>query len=266
MPSVKPKTLEEYKEWANTSLSAQYDDVLPRIYKANSANALAGAESNLFFINLHKQLIDYAAEYSATYSADLFMSVTPEVKLHQKSFESSLNKEYRANVIRNFSFPREPRSGWIKPESWFSSINDLIRTTIICKFIDGPKFIAERLKTYGESLGLSCEYVPQQRDDGYYAYHFYIKLPVPVFDRNWVETVNDISIEIQLTTQLQEILYQITHRYYESTRDKFISDPHAWKWEVGSSRFRAGYICHTLHLLEGIILELRDKTDTEEGE
>jgi hypothetical protein len=31
-----------------------------------------------------------------------------------------------------------------------------------------------------------------------------------------------------------------------------------WKWEFESSRFKVGYLSHTLHLLESVILEARN--------
>ncbi len=70
----------------------------------------------------------------------------------------------------------------------------------------------------------------------------------------------NLQVEIQLTTQLQEILYKITHKNYEVLRDQRIEgDRSAWKWEVKTNRFRAGYLGHTLHLLEAIIMDLRDE-------
>lgn len=133
----------------------------------------------------------------------------------------------------------------------------------MCKYIDGPRLLAERLDERAKQLDLDSGYSSKQRDGGYYAYHFYVKIPMELntvepsdmtFSSTWV----DLKVEIQLTTQLQEVLYDITHRFYQHSRDKRSEDPDAWKWDVTSSRFRAGYMGHTLHLLEAIIAELRD--------
>jgi ppGpp synthetase/RelA/SpoT-type nucleotidyltranferase len=185
------------------------------------------------------------------------------VKLFKKPYESAVNKSFRHNVVHNQRWPDEPEDGWLVPSDWFSRLNDVIRGTIVCKYIDAPKLLAERLKERADEVGLKGCFTSKQRDAGYYAYHFYVKIPME-FDRvdssgkGFVAEYVDLEVELQLTTQLQEVLYGITHRFYQHTRDRRSEDPDAWKWEVGSPRFRAGYLGHTLHLLEAMILELRD--------
>ena len=182
-----------------------------------------------------------------------------KVELLKKPYESVINKSFRKNILWNNRFPKPPEYGWVTPDNVFSTINDIFRTSFVCKFIDGPKYVTNKLKDFSQYLNLENYSYTHERDEGYYAYHFYVKYPVDIIDEKWSTITVNITFEIQITTQLQEVLKELTHQYFESSRiDPNISDL-KWKWEYDSPRFRSGYMCHTLHLLEAIIIDLRDK-------
>jgi ppGpp synthetase/RelA/SpoT-type nucleotidyltranferase len=256
-----PATDEEYVIWARRVLRVDFNDRSVELsYDLNATFALATAQSHDFFKGLDNFLKESSEAYQAQKHADLFMGGPSEVKLVLKSYTSAVNKSFRHNIVSNKNFDHPPEEGWVTPADWFSTFNDIVRSTVVCKFIDGPQFLAERLKAYATVLRLDSNYTSQQKDDGYYAYHFYVNIPVELLINGTPSFVN-VKIEIQLTTQLQEVLYKITHRYYEHLRNQRAVDPSKWKWEIDSNRFRAGYVSHTLHLLEAIILELRDSDD-----
>jgi ppGpp synthetase/RelA/SpoT-type nucleotidyltranferase len=260
-PLPPPATDEEYVVWARRVLGVDFSERSVELsYDLNATFALATAQGHDFFKGLDNFLRESSEACQAQKGADLFMRGIPEVKPVLKSYTSAVNKSFRHNIIWNKNFENPPEDGWVTPTNWFSTFNDIVRSTVVCKFIDGPQFLAERLKAYATVLGLDSDYTSQQKDDGYYAYHFYVNFPVELLI-NGVPSVVNVKIEIQLTTQLQEVLYKITHRYYEHLRNQRAADPSKWKWEVDSNRFRAGYVSHTLHLLEAIILELRDSDD-----
>jgi hypothetical protein len=75
-----------------------------------------------------------------------------------------------------------------------------------------------------------------------------------------------IEIELQLTTQLQEIVYKLTHEVYTAVRHQEHTDRDRWKWEYKTRRFRAGYLGHTLHMLEGLIAEMRDSAQSDKAD
>ena len=247
----------DYTHWAKKTLSTEFNDIVSRVYDANLTNALNLLQEHEFFTGIESFLLLCAEEYKNQHSADLLMS-KPSIDLLKKSYDSAVNKSYRHNIIWNQNYPKEPKDCWMTPENWFEKINDLIRSTIVCKYIDGPAFLANKLKSRAEELKLKNNYSSQQKDDGYYAYHFYVYIPVTFVDKTWNEFQVELSIEIQLTTQLQEVLYNITHEFYNQLRIQAARDRSEWKWQFKSNRFRAGYLCHTLHLLEAIILDLRD--------
>ena len=71
----------------------------------------------------------------------------------------------------------------------------------------------------------------------------------------------DVQAEIQVTTQLQEILRDLTHPFYKVRRLGVPTDIHAERWKYDSSHFRASYLGHTLHLVEAMIVQLRDDAE-----
>ena len=245
-------------EWAKGPIGVDFAaSEIKLAYKQNATFIQTTAQDHDFFTNLENFLKDSSQAYLGKTGAELFMGDLPSPKLIVKPYESVINKSFRYNVLENSNFPAPPPGDWASPNNWFLRFDDTVRSTMVCKFIDGPLFLAEKLKEYAEGYGLVSRFASKQKDDGYYAYHYYVKLPVELF-LSGAPTVVDVDIEIQLSTQLQDVMYDITHRYYEGLRIQKEVDPGAWKWEVGSNRFRAGYLSHTLHLLEGIILELRN--------
>jgi ppGpp synthetase/RelA/SpoT-type nucleotidyltranferase len=175
---------------------------------------------------------------------------------NRKSYESVIEKIYRTCYVFNKNYPNAPTTGWITTQNYLSSINDLVRNKISCKFIDGPQIIAQKLKELANTLGLRSEYFSRNYDDGYYAYHFYVYIPVEIDDGTPAAGKHEIAVEIQISTQLKEVMYEILHKFYANERSKSFSDD--WKWQVGSAKFKSGYLSHTLHMLEGMIVELRD--------
>ena len=65
--------------------------------------------------------------------------------------------------------------------------------------------------------------------------------------------------ELQLSTQLAEVITSLTHGLYEKRRAASGDDRGGnWKWDAGSPLFRSAYLGHGLHLLEGVIQTFRD--------
>lgn len=261
-----PTTIEEYKHWALETLGVDYDsDVTATEFRVWRTFVWNAATKHGFFSGIQAFLRDSQEVYAQRKNAVLFVTEeVPSVVLLQKPYASMIKKSFRYNVVNNGAFPSPPSNEqtkfaeWLTPDSWFSRIDDVVRTMIICKYVDGPRFLAERLYDYAGSLGLRKRYKSQQKDDGYYAYHFYVSFPVNMLSSARKPVVVDTEVEIQLTTQLQEVIREITHAHYEDLRIHKESDPDAWKWDLESSRFRAGYLSHTLHLLEAMIVEIRN--------
>ena len=159
------------------------------------------------------------------------------------------------NCNWNRLFPKPPSGGWYKADNWFSRIDDLVRSLLVCRYIDGPEKVCREAQKVAEDCGLDAAYIPRATNQGYYAYHARVVVPVDLFGAHGPATTS-MQIEIQVTTQLQEILRDLTHTYYRSRRISPGLIQAADNWDYTSINFRGSYLGHTLHLIEGMIAEL----------
>lgn len=256
-------SIEKYLKWVKDNQGHDYESTVNKNrYNTNVKTVQGTISDNAIVHGIESKLGEWAIDYEKETGSSLFMH-KPLLQFSTKTYQSTIDKIFRINCLWNKKFPdAPPNSGWINPENIFSKINDLVRACLVCKFIDGPKFITEKLAEYCQENGTKHRCYSQERDEGYYAYHFYIYFDVQVLDSEWKEIDTTAIVEIQFTTQLQEVLKELTHQYFEVSRLEPESSDNKWKWEVNSNRFRSAYMCHTLHLLEAIILDLRKK-DTE---
>ncbi|MGB4697792.1 MAG: hypothetical protein WBH08_08095, partial [Methanothrix sp.] len=96
------------------------------------------------------------------------------------------------------------------------------------------------------------------RDEGYYALHMNIRQNYLVKEMNWTEETKIISFEIQITTQLQDVIRRLLHEDYEEKRTERVADE-KWQWNYKSEEFSTNYLGHILHYVEGMIMDVREK-------
>lgn len=255
----RPNGLDQYIEWASKEINCLFNDPrIERLYETNINNIFNAVSRHPFFVGFSNKAKEWEYQYIESTKSELFMDRNnPE--LITKPFTSVVEKTFRQNVLWNKAFPNQPKGGWYNHQNIFHRINDLVRGSLVCRFIDGPAFVAKAIESYAKEFGLNPRHYSQERDDGYYAFHVYATFPVSVFDIDWNEAQIEAKVEIQVTTQLQEVLRSLTHKFYEKQRIAATGDRGKWKWDFSSSRFKVGYLSHTLHLLESIIVESRDK-------
>lgn len=128
----------------------------------------------------------------------------------------------------------------------------------VVKYIDGVEYMINDLEKYCEKFGLSHKVRFEAREEGYYAAHLYTRQKFEVPNVQWDTEIVNVSIEIQVTTQLQDVIRRLLHRYYEDSRKKMERDE-KWQWNYKSDEFAANYLGHILHYVEGMIIEIRDK-------
>jgi hypothetical protein len=181
-----------------------------------------------------------------------------ELPLLTKTFRGAANKAFRRNVLYNKRFPNPPREGLIAPAKLYEDIEDLLRTRLVCKYLDGPQFVCERLMQYCSTNGIDSHFRDLSTNSGYYAWHFYFRVPVLLSLGGKVEQ-RSMFVEIQLTTQLAEVLAALTHDLYAANRMAGLeTQDRSWIWDANSQRFRSAYLGHGLHLFEGVIQNLKD--------
>jgi hypothetical protein len=195
----------------------------------------------------------WQAEYSSRFQLFTEPSVT-ELDFVPKPFMSVVNKLYREAILS-----KEPST--FPFTECFSRFDDLVRTTLASPYGDGPIFIAEKLNNLAEERKLSKSVKRRGNDFGYYAIHFSYDTRVELLDFPKPEVVEvDLTAEIQLTTQLQLSLRTLTHKLYERRRLNMDTTTD-WKWEFDNELFRPSYTGHTLHLLESLLLEMKNAED-----
>ena len=212
-----------------------------------------------FWVQLTGSFREFDDEYllaSKGYHLLTFREQVPE--LLTKPYDSFVLKTYRKNVVENKLWPEEPQRGWLLPSNWYSRINDIVRTLVPVKYLDGVEFLIDRIKTVSANNDAKSQDFLEARQEGYYAAHVYVhqsfEIPRPTWDTEHV----DVSIEIQITTQLHEVIRRLLHTYYDDARGKPVGDI-KWQWDYRSDEFAANYLGHILHYVEGMIMEIRDR-------
>jgi ppGpp synthetase/RelA/SpoT-type nucleotidyltranferase len=169
-------------------------------------------------------------------------------------------------VLWNKRWPQQPDGGWVTPENCYSRLDDLVRTTIVCTFLDGPEVISTALKKFCESHKVPVSIRKLNRNEGYYAHHAYLAFPMELARLAGGVSAQDVRLEIQVSTQAQHLLKQLTHHYYKKERSQPRKNRDEWQWEFRTNRFRARYLSHALHLLEGLIVDVRDRPDHDDDD
>jgi hypothetical protein len=231
-----------------------------RSYKFNLRSAHQSVTSGDVMSGILAALKEMSQHYAGGNPTLLFYPSDriDDLSLLQKPFRSTIDKIYRKNVLYNRSYPSAPPDGFIEVVHLYENIDDLLRTRLVCKYMDGPKYVCEHLDTHCKAQGIASYFRELSTDAGYYAWHFYFQAPAEIMINHIVEE-KQIWVEIQITTQLAEVIGSLTHGLYEARRSgRLDTEGRGWKWDAGSQRFRSAYLGHGLHLLEGIIQTFKD--------
>ena len=216
-------------------------------------NARSQIREHPFWDHLPQSLSDQDARHQTATSSPLLATDPSQLSLATKPFPSIYEKSYRLNAL-----DPDITRGPCVPDAWFTQIDDLVRTRIVCKYLDGPDEVVTCILRHAATHGISAPVVrTHAADRGYYAHHVYLPHTIEIPDGHGIVALT-IHLEIQVTTQLQEVLDQLTHRLYESDRSTPRAPSDAWKWQFREARFFTAYISHALHLLEAQIVATRD--------
>jgi len=254
----KPRDISEYKKWLKEEHEIEISDRTRAYYDSVTTKIKQDLDKSDFWVQLTDNLGEYDGEYLAKTGYHLLIPGTkPELNI--KPFDSFLLKTFRKNVLENKNWPDCPEGGWVLPNTWYSDINDIVRTLFVVKYLDGVEFLINKVKCLCEQHNTVCKVFLEAREEGYYAAHLYTKREFEIPKVTWdTERVN-VSFEIQITTQLQEVIRKLLHRYYEDRRKRVKEEDMKWQWNYKSDEFVASYLGHILHYVEGMIIEIREK-------
>ncbi len=257
----KPKDILQYKQWLKENHQVEITDKIKNNYESATDKMKQQFQKSSFWKQLGENLREYNDEYYLDKEYQLLQETSlPDILT--KPFDSFLLKTFRKNILENEVFPEPPIEGWILPENWYSRIDDILRTLIVVKYLDGVEFIIAKIRSLCEEIEKDFECIFQAREVGYYAVHLYLKEEFEIPRMDW-DTVKVITaIEIQITTQLQEVIRKLLHKYYEERRMLPPGTERMWQWDYRSDEFATNYLGHILHYIEGMIMDIREKERT----
>lgn len=227
-------------------------------YEQVSAKIRDQFKVSSLWVELSENLKEFDSEYNMEKEYPLLLDFNPP-KLHKKTFDSFLLKTFRKNILNNPNLPYKPDMDWIFPNSWYSQINDVVRTLFVVKYLDGVSFLVDKIESICEKHNIQYETSFEAKDEGYYAAHLSILQEFEIPKYSWDTTRINVWIEIQITTQLQEVIRKLLHKHYEENRKTVEKEDIKWQWNYKSDEFSANYLGHILHYVEGMIIEIRDK-------
>jgi len=262
----KPENPRKYIKWWNDNFDDEIDFDVRELYSVVSTFVKYRFDHSDEFMKLIHELHNYDAEYRQSYGYDLLMKKPEEIKLEPKEWEGFISKVWRKNVVQNTNWNDEnwdkevcqPNGGWITPTNWFDRIHDIVRTRIVVKYFDGVELLVDKMSSHFLSFG--CQIKPdwEAREEGYYAAHLNVtrdyEIPVGLEIQK-----KKVSIEIQVTTQMKDVITELTHKYYERKREALTQPDIKWQWDYNSDEFLPNYIGHMLHYIEGALMQIRNK-------
>lgn len=254
----KPQNEKEFIEWLKEELHISIDDRYRFYYETITKQLKTDFENSVFWNKVMSELIEINDKYLVKKGVHLLIPTNRPI-IFIKPLDSLIIKVYRKNILNNDNFPAPPINGWITPENWLTQINDIIRTTLTVKYLDGVPFIINEIDTIAKEQNLKFGSSFEAREEGYYAAHGGVMHKFSIPDQNFSPTSIEMNIEIQVTTQIQEIIKTLLHKHYEEKRKVELPKDYKWQWDYKCPEFIPNYLGHIVHYVEGMIIEIRDK-------
>lgn len=259
MPIDKPLNIREYLKWLEENHQVTRVEISRSYYESVSNKIFMTIKEAPFWNLIVNELNQIAQEYFLSTQEYHLFSTEFEPVLKIKPFNSFINKSFRKNVVHNQQWPLPPDNGWLLPCNWYSRINDIVRTMFVVKYLDGVSFFADRIGSILEEQGLPSQVDFEAKEEGYYAAHLYTEYECEIPDEDWDTRFVNVKIEMQITTQLQEIIKNLLHKHYEERRIISEGSGTKWQWDYSSNEFATNYLGHILHYVEGMIMDIREK-------
>ena len=263
-------TFEAYSAWTEDSLGFNVlDEQVAKRYASNARLIKSFVESSETwskFIDCSKSISD---NYKNKTGYSLFSTDTPIPDLKIKPFDSVVEKMFRSNILENKTFPEPPfikltsAHEWVVEDNLYRSINDIVRGRMICRYMDGPEYFCQEMHEAIKHLA-SVDFHSMETDLGYYSWHFGLTFALEIMKPNGNVSGENVRVEVQISTQLQDVMNDLTHSFYEDKRVSLKSDS-IWKWRPDQPKFQGVYFGHTLHMIEGMLVQLKNKIAEDGG-
>lgn len=256
----KPAFGHEYREWLWEVHGVAVGPDVVSDYEAMRELLTITFRESPFWKALPGRLDAVGANYRVRRGVPLLVTPGAAPDIDSKSWESFFEKTYRLNVFANAGWPNRPSRGWVLPDTWFSQVGDIVRTKFVVKYLDGLVEVADEIERAASEVGFDSKSGRLAKAEGYYATH--VDVSTLFFISNGIDPERvDARVEIQITTELQDNVYDLAHRLYASRRLTADGDPDEWQWNYLSDEFASNYLGHVLHYLEGMIMRIREGLD-----
>lgn len=255
---AKPSLGDEYERWLDGAWTGDARELREGRYLHQQTDLLKSFESSEYWSLVDQLLPEWARDYAQECGVSLFRDTPRLPVLLSKSWESFLNRSWRHNVHLNDNWPDPPVEGWRFPDTWFEESWDVVRTRFVLRYLDGVKWMADQLSALADHVGIQSYRISHAQDTGYYAIHIIVPQSFMTQSLNYDGLERRTSkVEVQLTTELQDVVVQLTHPFFETRRVGNAGASGAWQWEYDAPEFTPNYLGHMLHYLEGMIMQLR---------
>ncbi|GAB3286389.1 hypothetical protein GCM10027449_33070 [Sinomonas notoginsengisoli] len=258
-------SFENYDDWLDQTWHGDKRELRPGRFLHHQADLKSEFEQSEFWLGVQRSLPMWEQDYAQENHHRLFSGTNP-APLNLKPWKSFLNKTWRENVKNNANWPDAPNSGWVLPDTWFEKFWDIIRTRFTVNYLDGVSFLVERIERHAKSLGLQVQVETKAKDTGYYAMHVRVPQEFKGLDLDYVgPELRTSEVEIQVTTALQEMVDNLTHRHFERSRETMDPVRGPWQWDYRGAEFGVYYLGHVVHWVEGMIMAVRDTQISSDG-
>ncbi len=226
---------------------------IPGYWETLAANCEQWArelDAGPFWVEAAKRLDQWRTEYKQQTTADL-LAQTGMPSFVAKSADST-----KAKVLRKC------RADTKAPEELYSTtgaavpaIDDLVRTRVVCRYIDGVEFLASKMEVLAKEMNLSPKRDREGRLEGYFAQHLTIDADV-YYRLGGASQPTRIRFEVQLASELATTMWNSSHPFYKFAQES--SKPaESWQWNPKDPQFIANQLGHVIHLADGLIVQLR---------
>ena len=272
-------TFESYVDWYYDQVLIDLNDEgTEKWYNIVTDAGCQNLQESTFWTTLRRSLDDWNVAFLANNEGYQLLEPSQQPqRIEKKSFRSAVNKSYRWNVRENDLWPRPPEqlpstapidpedrfqddpNMWFGPNNWLTDFPDIFRIRLIATYFDGVRYLADEIEKLAQEItSKSPELDFKASTDGYHAAHLRVYHDLETLNFPKKDDVRvEVKLEIQIVTAIQDSISRMLHDVYEEWR---LNDPpRDWQWDHESPAFSVNYLGHTLHYLEGMIVNARNR-------
>lgn len=256
---AKPQLDSDYLTWLNDVWHGDTRELRQARYLHQQVLLRNAFEGSLFWTSVGSRFDEWVDGYRRETGALLFQSVPTLPRIHHKTWESFVSRTWRQNVHENDRWPDAPAGGWWLPDNWFERANDVIRTRFVVRYMDGVTMLSRWLAEHAAETGVEATEKHRAKEYGYYAMHVLVRqdFAAPALDYAGDQHRSSL-IEIQVMTQLAEIVGEFTHVSYEVRREREV-DAGPFALAIPDPLTRANDLANLSWALEREVVRLRNE-------